>query len=65
MMTDREIERRARELIDRYGPEAAASAQLRAGEADRQGDRATSHDWQKIAARIRELRARTIPSSTC
>ena len=64
-MTDREIERCARALIDRHGPEARATAEARAGQADRQGDRESGAEWRRIAARVRELRARTIPSSFC
>jgi hypothetical protein len=65
MMTKREIERCARELIERHGPAAAATAEARAGEAASAGDDAAQADWQRVAARIRGLRAGTIPSSFC
>ena len=65
MMTDREIERRAREMIHSYGPEAAATAEAHAGAADRLGDSSAGAEWRTVAAYIRDLRARTIPSSIC
>jgi hypothetical protein len=65
MMTKREIERCARELIEHHGPAAAAEAEARAGEAVTRADDAAQADWQQVAARIRELRAGTIPSSFC
>ncbi|HTO85685.1 MAG TPA: hypothetical protein VMI52_00010 [Acetobacteraceae bacterium] len=65
MMTNREIERCARELIERHGPTAAARAEARAGEAASAGDDAAQAEWQKVAARIRDLRAGTIPKSFC
>jgi hypothetical protein len=64
-MTNREIERCARDFIDRYGPEAAATAEAQAVEAITGGDYAAEADWQKVAARIRDLRAGTIPKSFC
>jgi len=64
-MTNREIERRAREFIERYGPEAAATAEARASEAASAGDDAAQAEWQKVATRIRDLRAGTIPKSFC
>ena len=64
-MTNREIERRAREFSERYGPEAAAMAEAQAVEAASAGDDGAQADWEKVAARIRDLRAGTIPSSFC
>ena len=64
-MPNREIERCARAFIDRYGPEAAATADAQAVEAASAGDRNAQADWEKVAARIRDLRTGTIPTSFC
>ncbi|MGE0116496.1 MAG: hypothetical protein AB7S71_05815 [Dongiaceae bacterium] len=65
MMTDREIRRAARRLLDRHG---AAAAEIAAGRAEAlaaAGDRDGHAAWLTIAAEIRALRAQAVPFAIC
>lgn len=65
MMTERDIRRTARRLLDRHGAEAAEIAARCAEALDAAGDGDGRDTWLKVAAKIRELRAAIIPFAIC
>jgi hypothetical protein len=65
MMTERDIRRAARRLLDRHGARAAEIAIARAEALAAAGDRDGHTAWRTIAAEIRALRAQAVPFAIC